>query len=55
MNNMSHKKFTLSKINIESDQNLFDEYNLTIPVVRVNGTVVSESVIDIPALRKVLE
>ena len=49
------KSFQIEKINIESDPDLNDEFGLTIPVIRVNGTVVSESVIDVPKLRKILQ
>jgi hypothetical protein len=48
------KKFLIEKINIENDPDLSDEYALVIPVVKVNDKVVTESVIDIPKLRKVL-
>ena len=41
-------------MNIETDPELNDEFGLTIPVIRVNETVVSESVIDVPKLREFL-
>ena len=49
------KNFILEKVNIESDPDLNDEYSLTIPVIRVDGAVVSESVVNVPKLRKILQ
>ncbi len=48
------KHFLIEKINIENDCDLVDEFGLVIPVVKVNDKIITESVIDIPQLRKVL-
>ena len=45
----------LKKVNIEEHPELLDEFSLTIPVVRVDGQTVLESVIDIPQLRVKIE
>ena len=46
---------SIEMVNIETDPELMNEYSLTIPVVMIDGGVVSESRIDTPALRKYLE
>lgn len=46
---------TVEKVNIVSDSELMDEYGLTIPVVIIDGNVVSESTIDMPEIRNFIE
>ena len=46
---------SVKKINIQESPDLEAEYSLTIPVILIDGEVVSESRYDIPAIRKYLD
>ena len=50
-----HDRVILESVNIETDQSLKDEYELTIPVILVNGKIVAESIIDVPAIRAAIQ
>ena len=55
---LSNMKFEnsvcLEKINIEKNENLKNEFELTIPVILVNDKIVCESRIDIPGIRRAI-
>ena len=44
----------LEKINIEKNEKLKNEFELTIPVILVNDKIVCESRIDIPGIRRAI-
>jgi glutaredoxin len=48
-------RFDLREIDIESDDDLLSRYLERIPVVAVNGEVVSELILDLDALRARLD
>lgn len=52
---LSPTRFQINNVNIEQDQELMDEFQLSIPVVQIDGKTVSEGRIDIPLIRACLE